>query len=108
METLVQTERRQGPRARCRRLSVLVGEGRVITVEIRNISEGGVGLVSEEPLPERATLQLTRPGFAIGCEIRRVHTQPQDGEYYTGARFLLEAGYDPSLQDYVEHALRAG
>ena len=107
MEKQHKQERRRRPRAHCHRLSVLVGEGRVVAVEIRNISEYGVGLVSGEPLPERATLQLTRPGSAVGCEIECVHCTPAQDEFYTGARFLVDAGTSP-VQDYVRHALRAG
>lgn len=99
------SDRRHAFRSPCRHLSVLVGEGRVVAVEIRNISEEGVGLVSVEPLPPRATLQLTRPGFSFGCEIERVHTR-QDGEdVYTGARFVQQ---EECVQDYVRQAaLRA-
>lgn len=108
MEKAFQNERRRRPRARCRRLSVLLGEGRVVPVEIRNISEFGVGLVSGEPLPEKATLQLTRPGEAIGCRIERVFSlRAPDEDYYTGARFI-EGFESVSIQDYIRQALHAG
>jgi len=108
MERAFQSERRRRPRASCRRLSVLLGEGRVVSVEIRNISEFGVGLVSGEPLPERATLQLTRPGEAIGCEIERVFSQrAPDEDFYTGACFC-EGVESESIRDYIRQALHAG
>lgn len=95
------SDRRQARRASCRHLSVLVGDGRVVAVEIRNISEEGVGLVSVEPLPPRATLQLTRPGFSIGCEIERVHCRQEGEDVYTGARFMQQ---EECVQDYVRQA----
>lgn len=99
------TDRRHRDRAHCRHLSVLLGEGRVVAVEIRNISEEGVGLISGEPLPPRATLQLTRPGSTFGCEIESVHCHQEGEDVYTGARFLSQEEW---LQDYVRQALRAG
>lgn len=101
--SLPMSERRHSDRAHCRHLSVLVGEGRVLAVEIRNISEVGVGLISGEPLPPRATLQLTRPGFTFGCEIESVHCRQEGEDVYTGARFLQ---HEEWLEDYVRQALR--
>jgi len=100
-------DRRKRPRARCRNLSVLVGEGRVVSVEIRNISEEGVGLASQDPIPEKAVLQLTIPGATVGLPIEKVHAaEAVQGAHVTGARFV-DAGGDPVLLDYVRRALRA-
>lgn len=99
------SDRRKRPRARCRNLSVLVGEGRVVSVEIRNISQEGVGLVSEDPVPDRAVLQLTIPGATVGLPIEKVHAQADDGGHLTGARFV-SAWEDPVLADYVRRVLR--
>ena len=84
-----QRERRRSSRFATWHLTTLSLGNRVITVEVLNVSEGGLCLRSSEPLPRLSRIHLCYPGGRVVQEIAIVNTRQQGQLHTSGARFLL-------------------
>lgn len=83
-------ERRKARRIATWHLTTLRSGCRLITVEVLDVSEGGLCLRSTEPLPRLSRIHLCYPGGRIAQEIELANCRRGGENTFTyGARFLL-------------------
>ncbi|MBI3924268.1 MAG: hypothetical protein HY319_01890 [Armatimonadetes bacterium] len=87
-------------------MSVIRAGGVLHSVEIVNLSENGIGILTTQPIPERGTVQLCAPGVVCAAEFQVVHQRAAGSGWLAGARLQLDARQQESYFGYLAYHTR--